>query len=169
MSKAALKKELDSLSKEQVINIILRTYSARKEFKDYYEFFLNPDIEKLNEKYQKAILSESNRTKWGYSKLRVSKVRNLLKEYSSFDPGAEYTLDMTFWTIRRLMVIFSFYHSTDSQLNSIPKLLADSLKYAEDNEIFLYWKSHAEKLPHLNLDNQSMLDYVAKCIGNLIG
>jgi hypothetical protein len=151
-----------------VINIILRTYTARKEFKEYYEFFLDPNIEKLNEKYQKAIVTESNRTKWGYSKLRVSKVRNMLKEYMSFDPGAEYVLDMIFWTIRRLMVIFSFYRSTDSQLNCIPKLLADSLKYAEDNEIFIYWKDRAEKLPHLNLDNQSMLDYVARCVDNLI-
>jgi hypothetical protein len=168
MSKVALKKELESLSKEQLVNIILRTYSARKEFKEYYEFFLDPNIEKLTEKYQKEIIKESNRTKWGYSKLRVSKVRNMLKEYISFDPGAEYVLDLIFWTIRRLMVIFSFYRSTDTQLNAIAKLLAESLKYAEDNEMFIYWKDHAEKLPNLNLDNQSMLNSVSNCITNLI-
>ena len=43
MSKAKLKKHLLSLTKEQITNIVLELYDARKEAKDYLEFYLAPD------------------------------------------------------------------------------------------------------------------------------
>ena len=38
MSKAKLKKYLQTLSKEQVIEVMLELYDARKEAKEYLEF-----------------------------------------------------------------------------------------------------------------------------------
>ena len=61
MSKLKLKKELSSLSKDEIIEVVARAYSARKEFRDYFEFFLNPDADKLYEKYRDAILREIGR------------------------------------------------------------------------------------------------------------
>ena len=43
MSRAKLKKYLQTLPKEQVIEVILELYDARKEAKDYLEFYLTPD------------------------------------------------------------------------------------------------------------------------------
>ena len=43
MSKAKLKKHLLSLTKEQITDIVLELYDARKEAKDYLEFYLAPD------------------------------------------------------------------------------------------------------------------------------
>lgn len=43
MSKAKLKKHLQSLPKERVIEIMLELYDARKEAKEYLEFYLAPD------------------------------------------------------------------------------------------------------------------------------
>ena len=43
MSKAKLKKYLQTLSKEQVIEVMLELYDARKEAKEYLEFYLTPD------------------------------------------------------------------------------------------------------------------------------
>lgn len=39
MSKAKLKKYLLSLTKEQITDIVLELYDARKEAKDYLEFY----------------------------------------------------------------------------------------------------------------------------------
>ncbi len=44
MSKAKLKKYLQTLSKEQVIEVMLELYDARKEAKEYLEFYLTPDL-----------------------------------------------------------------------------------------------------------------------------
>ena len=58
MSKAKLKKYLQTLSKEQVIEVILELYDARKEAKDYLEFYLTPDNNAELEKCKKAIRQE---------------------------------------------------------------------------------------------------------------
>lgn len=40
MSKATIKKLLRSMSKEQIIEMVIEMYDARKEAKDYLEYFL---------------------------------------------------------------------------------------------------------------------------------
>jgi len=63
MSKAKLKKELQKLSKEQLVEHILDTYENNKAFKEFYDFFMNsnPENEKeLAEKYKKIIRKEFN-------------------------------------------------------------------------------------------------------------
>ena len=52
MSKAKLKKHLLSLTKEQITDIVLELYDARKEAKDYPEFYLAPDCNAELEKMQ---------------------------------------------------------------------------------------------------------------------
>lgn len=58
MSKAKLKKELLSQSKEQVVDIMLQLYDASKEAKAWLEFYLEPNCDAELEKYKKAIRSQ---------------------------------------------------------------------------------------------------------------
>ncbi len=58
MSKTKLKKHLLSLTKEQITDIVLELYDARKEAKDYLEFYLAPDCNAELEKSKKAIRNE---------------------------------------------------------------------------------------------------------------
>ena len=51
MSKAQLKKHLSALTKEQIIEVILELYDARKEAKEYLEFYLNPNEDEKLEEY----------------------------------------------------------------------------------------------------------------------
>ena len=84
MSKAQLKKELQTLDKDQLVEVLLNTYSSSAEAKEYLEFFLNPDVNSLMDKKLKIIDKELNRTKYGYSKARVSVLNKTLKEFESF-------------------------------------------------------------------------------------
>ena len=43
MSKATVKKILMSMPKEDIIGMVLEMYDARKEAKEYLEFYANPD------------------------------------------------------------------------------------------------------------------------------
>ncbi len=58
MSKAKLKKELLSQSKEQIVDIMLQLYDASKEAKAWLEFYLEPNCDAELEKYKKAIRSQ---------------------------------------------------------------------------------------------------------------
>lgn len=55
MSKTQLKKYIAGLPAEQVGEILLQVYDASKEAKGWIDFYLNPDIEALSEKYRKQI------------------------------------------------------------------------------------------------------------------
>lgn len=55
MSKTKLKKYIEGMPTEQVGEILLQVYEASKEAKGWLDFYLNPDIEGLSEKYRKQI------------------------------------------------------------------------------------------------------------------
>lgn len=55
MSKTKLKQHLLTLSKEQVINLMLDLYSASKEANKWLEFYLEPNFEAELQKAKKAI------------------------------------------------------------------------------------------------------------------
>ncbi|MDE5871245.1 MAG: hypothetical protein K2H22_04845 [Muribaculaceae bacterium] len=55
MSKSKLKKELAVMTQEQVADLMVQVYEASKEAKAWLDFYLNPDIEALSEKYRKQI------------------------------------------------------------------------------------------------------------------
>ncbi len=55
MSKAKLKKYLQTLPQEHLVQVILDLYDARKEAKEYLEFFMNPDTKAALEKAKKEL------------------------------------------------------------------------------------------------------------------
>lgn len=93
MSKAALKKELAAFDREQLTQIILDIYDCNKSAKDYLDFFVNPDVSKLRDRFDRALAKELNRSKRGYSKARISVIRRLLKDFQGFQPGSEAVRD----------------------------------------------------------------------------
>ena len=58
MSKTTVKKTLMAMSKEEIIDMVLAMYDARKEAKEYLEFYTNPDEDGRLEEYKKIITEE---------------------------------------------------------------------------------------------------------------
>lgn len=90
MSKAKLKKHLLSLTKEQITDIVLELYDARKEAKDYLEFYLAPDcnaeLEKEQESYQKRVLPNS----WIFRKAVICQMSKSHFRFSKAKTGADH-------------------------------------------------------------------------------
>lgn len=55
MSKAALKKAMASMSRDQLVEMVCELYDARKEAKEYFEYWLNPDPKKALEEAKEAV------------------------------------------------------------------------------------------------------------------
>ena len=55
MSKSKLKKELSGMTQEQTADLLLQVYDSIKEAKAWLDFYVDPDIEGLLEKYRKQI------------------------------------------------------------------------------------------------------------------
>lgn len=131
MSKAQLRKELDLLSKEQLIDLTLDAYTARREVKEYFDFFLHPDARKLQDKYMKAIEREISRTKYQRMKCRVSVLKKALKDFASFDPGAEWVTETMVNTLLLLIKACGAYYYTETIANYAVKLLTDIIVTAD--------------------------------------
>jgi len=58
MSKTTVKKTLIAMSKEEIIDMVLAMYDARKEAKEYLEVFANPNEDGKLEEYKKIIIEE---------------------------------------------------------------------------------------------------------------
>ncbi|MDE6120597.1 MAG: hypothetical protein K2F63_02285 [Muribaculaceae bacterium] len=133
MSKISLKKELDKLDREQLVELILDAYSSSKETKDYFDFFLNPDADALVEKYVNIISKEINRSKRGYSKARITYIRNALKRFEGFGTGPDYVGRIIYYTIRMLVGQERYIRYTPTLTKGMYKLVADYIKYADAN------------------------------------
>lgn len=126
MSKAALKKELATFTREQLVDVVLNVYSASPEAKAYFEFFLNPDGAALMEKKLEAARKEADRTRYGYCKARVSVLRKLVKELEAFGVDQETVLTFVLEVFARLYVNSHYYYFTDTLVNGMCKFAAEA-------------------------------------------
>jgi hypothetical protein len=101
MSKIALKKELQKLTQEQLIEQILELYQTNKSVKEYYEFYLNPLNEKdLFEKYKAIIVQEFYpKGKYPNPKMRFSVCKKAIADFRALKPSTE--------LLAELMVVFA--------------------------------------------------------------
>lgn len=131
MSKLQLKKELQNLDAVQLRELILDIYSARKEAKEYLEFFLNPDVAKLTEKYQKAIDKEMNRVHKRLVSPRITRIKKMLKEFDSFGTGAESELELRFFALTVGFRNGGAYWMSETAVKGLRGLMAEMLKIAD--------------------------------------
>ncbi len=136
MSKTALRKELLRMDNGQLVQIILDAYSAKNEIKEYFEFFLNPDIDKLLEKHRNIITKELSRTKWGHSKARVTILKKAVKDFLGFAPGTKVELDMFFSTLSALAKAERYVHFIPSQEKYVADLTKQIIKYGDEHRQF---------------------------------
>ncbi|MFR9524549.1 MAG: DUF6155 family protein [Rikenellaceae bacterium] len=98
MSKASLKKELKSLTKEEIIDVVLELYDARKEAKEYLEFFLNPNEDVEKEKCKAVIFNEFY-PKRGEPKTRFSVCRKAISDFKKLKPSPDTLADLMLFYI----------------------------------------------------------------------
>lgn len=132
MSQSSLKKELSKLDAPQIIEIILDAYKARAEIKDYFEFYLNPDVKKISDKAKRNISKEYSRVKWNRSKARVTVINKAIKNFESYMPGTDAVIDLLLYdltvageTEKRLLM-------TESVFNHVTRIIEKALNLAND-------------------------------------
>ena len=95
MSKATLKKLLQSMPKEEIIGMVLEMYDARKEAKEYLEFYANPDEDGKLEEYKKIITEEFYPSKGRQEpKTRFAVCRKAVSDYKKLKPSPDKLADL---------------------------------------------------------------------------
>ena len=133
MSKAALKKELNTFTGEELVKVVLDVYDASKEAKQFLEYFLNPDPEALFEKKCALIEKELGRVKRGYCRARISVIKVAIKEFGAYGVGPEYMCRLMAYAVEQMALKFNYMHYTDAYIDSVYKFTGNYIYYANDN------------------------------------
>jgi hypothetical protein len=86
MSITELKKHLQTLSKEQVIEQVLELYGNCKPAKEYFEYSLKPDEKGQFEKYKVIIINEFSGEK-RVPKMRFSVAKKTISDFRQLNPS----------------------------------------------------------------------------------
>jgi len=95
MSKIALKKQLQSLTNEQMIETVLEMYDKLKPVKEYLEYYLNPNEKEMFEKYKTIIVNEFYpKGKTAQPKTRFSVAKKAITDFKALKPSPELLGDL---------------------------------------------------------------------------
>ena len=131
MSKSQVKKLLAGMSKEEVINIVMELYDARKEARDYLDYYVNPNENKELEKFKKIVLKEFDDDISRDPQCRFSVCRKALSDFKKLAPSTETLAEAMVYYVERVCE-FSFdagdlweqyYDSAVSNFRSMLKFL----------------------------------------------
>ena len=108
MSKSQVKKLLSGMSKEEVINVVMEFYDARKEARDYLDYYANPNEKGELEKFKKVVLKEFDDDISRNPKCRFSVCRKALSDFKKLAPSSDTLAEAMVFYMERVYE-FSFY------------------------------------------------------------
>jgi hypothetical protein len=145
MSKSTLKKELQKLSKEQLLEQILDLYEKNKSVKEFFDFYLNPGNEKkLSEKYKKIIRKEFGEHNPMNARLNFSVARRAVTDYCDLQPTPESQADVLM-TLPECACKFTYdYGDMDEQFyTKAAKSFESAIKFIADNDLLKEFQNRA--------------------------
>lgn len=102
MSKTTLKKLLAELDREQLTQVLLDLYDARKEAREYLEYFVDPDENAMMEKYRAVIAKEFFPAK-GRIKGRTSVCKRAIKDFSLLHPSPRLIAELKMYLVESIV------------------------------------------------------------------
>lgn len=146
MSKSALKKHLQSLSKKQIIETVLEMYDNMKPVKEYLEFFLNPNEKEMQQKYKAVIVNEFYpKGKSTEPKTRFSVAKKAIADFRALKPSAELQGDLMV-TLAEMACKFTYDYGDmwDQYYTSAAINYEAALKYLQKNNLLDNFKLHCQ-------------------------
>ena len=147
MSKAKLKKELNNLSKENLVEQILDLYDKNKSVKEFYDFYLNPHNEKeLVEKYKKIIIKEFNVERPERSGLKFSIAKRAISDFRDLQPSPVALADVML-TLPEYACEFTYTYGDmeESFYNGAYNNFVTALKFIHKHDLLENFKLRAEQ------------------------
>lgn len=132
MSKSALKRELATFNREQLVDVILAAYSSSKQARNYFEFFLSPDPEMLIQSCIDSIFKELKRVRrGGVSKGRISEIRKTVRLVSDYGLSDEYVAKMLISVISLMLGTARYITLTEVLARGAERFVAEYIEVCD--------------------------------------
>ncbi|MBD5181262.1 hypothetical protein HDR69_03575 [bacterium] len=147
MSKAKLKKALAALDKEEIITMVTELYDARKEAKEYLEYWIDPDAGKELERVEKLV-DRQFFTPQGVSRrtLSLPTINKLIKDFMSICFEPERVADLLIYTAERMADWLEVRYRRVAYRTSLRKYLNEATLYVESHELEPLYGIRIERL-----------------------
>lgn len=119
----------------QITELVLELYDARKEAKEYLDFFVQPDIDSKLHKARMAIDKEASRSSRGRARPRMTRVRRFIADISSLNPGAEPICEIMTYTVEKFARIGCTTWIKETTQKAVGKLVKDTVKAADNGGV----------------------------------
>lgn len=136
MSKAKLKKALAAMEKDEIITMVTELYDARKEAKEYLEYWLDPDAGKELERVEKLV-DRLFFTPQGVSRKSVTTtaVNKLIKDFMTICFEPERVADLLLFTTGRMADWLEVRVRRVAYRATLRKYLNEASLYIETHEL----------------------------------
>ena len=94
MSKFSLKKYLQSLRKEQIVEVVLDAYDNSKAVQEYFDFYLQPNEKEKIKKYKAIIEKEFGVKNPMRAGLKYSVAKKAISDFASLKPSPDALADL---------------------------------------------------------------------------
>lgn len=146
MSKSVLKKHLQTLTKEEITEIVLVMYDNLKPAKEYLEYYLNPNEQEMLEKYKAIITKEFGPVFRMSSKLRFSVAKKAIAEFRALNPSPESLADLMVTLPEAACKFTHDYGDMSEQFyDSAYNNYAAALKYLHKNKLLDRFKNRCDE------------------------
>lgn len=147
MSKTQLKKELQKLTKEQLIEQITELYDKYKPVKEYYGVYLDPNSgSELFEKYKTIIVNEFYpKGKYAEPKTRFSVAKKAIADFSALKPPPSLLADlMVTLAENACQFTYDFGDMSEQYYNSTVTNFERALKFLKKEDLLDDFKLRCE-------------------------
>lgn len=145
MSKAAVKKYLASLDKEELLNTVMELYSARREAKEYLDFLVEPNEADLLEAY-KAKACRGFYSGRGYARtLKFTPYRKAVNEFKKYGVEPYYVAELMLYSLEIASVGCEYSGQADGTYRSAQNNTQDMLDYIFTNDLTKKFEDRLEK------------------------
>ncbi len=118
------------LDRDQIATVLLELYDARKDAREYLEYYVNPDENKMLEKYKAVITKEFFPSK-GRPRGRTSVCKKAVKEFITLHPGPRLVVELRLFLLENIVRYALRMRSwiKDSHCGTACSVLAETLDY----------------------------------------
>ncbi len=146
MSKAKLKKLLLTMQKDEIIEVILELYSARKEAKEYLDFYVEPNEKEKLQEYKHIIQQEFYPSGRREPKFRFSVCRKVISDFKKLKPSAEALAElMVFYMENACKVTHDYGDLWEQYYDTVEGNFDKTLKFIKANNLWDKFDSRLQK------------------------
>ncbi len=135
------------MDRDEIVNVVMELYDARKEAKEYLEYWLNPDSEKELEKCRKLV-DRQFFTPQGINRRSPSlpTINKIVKDFMSICYETERVADLLLFIPERMADWLEERYRRVSYRTSLRKYLGEAKLYIETHELEHLYGLRLERL-----------------------